>query len=74
MLAMVLFTGVTTGWVLLATLPIIAGLVAIREFALALIKQLKHMETRGELNKKQTNKQTKTHQVTTHYVIQIRNL
>jgi len=71
MLAMVLFTGVTTGWVLLATLPIIAGLVAIREFALALIRQLKHMETRGELNK---NKQTKTHQVTLQYVIQIRKL
>ena len=56
MLAMVLFTGVTTGWVLLATLPIIAGVVAIREFALAQIKQLKHMEARGELLKKKRNK------------------
>ena len=52
MLSLSLFTGLTSGWVILAVLPIIAALVILRQFAMTLSRSLQHVETRGELEHK----------------------
>ena len=52
MLSMCFFTGLTSGWVILAVLPILAALVITRQFAMTLSRSLMHTEARGELENK----------------------